>query len=274
MKRILAASLAALLAVGIIGCSKADENENDNGADTAAVEDKVEYDGYEFTYAVNESGDYEITKLVYTGADSISVTVPEKIDERPVTGIAAAAFKACTYMSSITISDTVEYIGDNAFFGCTALTEIEIPDSVASIGEGVFRNCTALKTVTLPNTLKAISAYTFWGCEKIEEITLPDTLVSIGDGAFFNCKALKSVSVPAKVTSIGQAAFLYCDALESVTLNSTDVKLADWSLGSHDSTAILKGKEYADKDEGVKSTLAEYVKEHGIKDAYVSYTDR
>jgi hypothetical protein len=43
-----------------------------------------------------------------------------------------------TNLTSVTIQNGIDHIGDNTFYGCTGLTVITIPNSVKTIGEGVF----------------------------------------------------------------------------------------------------------------------------------------
>jgi hypothetical protein len=50
------------------------------------------------------------------------------------------AFRGCTALTTITLSDGVESIGGSAFQGCTELASIVIPDSVRHL-LSAFRNC-------------------------------------------------------------------------------------------------------------------------------------
>lgn len=54
-------------------------------------------------------------------------------------------------LTSITIPDSVKYIGSDAFSG-TAITDITIPDSVTSIGDHAFDYCSKLSTVYFTGT--------------------------------------------------------------------------------------------------------------------------
>ena len=241
MKKLLAVTLAALLALSVMGCSK---DEEDGGAEienNEAVGDVLEHGDFE--YAVNEEGDYEISGYNYYGAEKKTVEIPAEIDGRPVTGIGEGAFKAtANNINAVVIPSSVTYIGDFAFFGCKYLTEIVIPDSVTSIGMGAFKDCTALTTVTLSATLTSIGDACFWGCTSLSAATIPATVTVIGMGAFWNCKALESVTVPASVTEIGDAAFYCCTGLKTAEFLANDITIGEIILnGCNKEVLVIKG---------------------------------
>jgi hypothetical protein len=64
-------------------------------------------------------------------------------------------------LTSITIGNSVESIGESAFSGCTSLTSITIPDSVKSIEAKAFDLCFSLTDICYRGTM-----------EQWEEITL------------------------------------------------------------------------------------------------------
>ena len=105
------------------------------------------------------------------------------------------AFSACTSLTSITIPDSVNFIGDYAFSG-TGLASITIPDSVKIIDTYAFRNCTDLTSVTIGNGVRTIYYYAFWGCTGLTSITIPDSVTSIGKGAFYGCSSLQEITLP------------------------------------------------------------------------------
>ena len=95
---------------------------------------------------------YKVSKYstTITGCDKSAngaITIPSKIDGKPVTSIGDGAFYNCTSLTSITIPNSVTSIGFCAFDFCDGLTSITIPNSVTSIEDCAFRECTGLKDV-------------------------------------------------------------------------------------------------------------------------------
>lgn len=103
------------------------------------------------------------------------------------------AFRGCDGLTSVTIDNGVESIGNGAFYNCTGLTSVEIPDSVTSIGEWAFYNCKSLTSITIPDSVPSIGNYAFFRCTSLTSIDIPRSVTSIGYGAFYGCTALKSI---------------------------------------------------------------------------------
>lgn len=68
----------------------------------------------------------------------------ESQGEPSIQEINMGAFRNCSALTSIFISNTTTNIGDQAFKGCSALTEIRIPTSVTIMGSKAFDNCNNL----------------------------------------------------------------------------------------------------------------------------------
>lgn len=64
------------------------------------------------TYTVTGIGDVTDTEIA----------IPSEMDGTPVTGIGAEAFKDCVTLTSVTIPDSITFIGENAFGGCDNIT--------------------------------------------------------------------------------------------------------------------------------------------------------
>ena len=205
----------------------------------------------DFEYWILDDGTTEITG--YTGTDT-ELTIPSKIDGKPLTSIGDYAFAYCDSLTSVTILDSVTSIGNRAFFGCEKLTSITIPDSVTSIGELAFYFCTNLASITIPNSVTSIGydafydtawydnqldglvyagkvAYTYKGeMPENTSLIIKDGTKSIGDYAFENCGSLTRVTIPDSVTSIGNYAFYYCRNLSSITIPDSVTSIGDYAF--------------------------------------------
>jgi len=77
-----------------------------------------------------------------------------------VAGIENNAFSDCYELTSVTIPNSVETIGEQAFQGCTGLTSVTIGSGVTAIGAKAFNYCNALETVKCLGTVPPVMAST------------------------------------------------------------------------------------------------------------------
>lgn len=119
---------------------------------------------------VQEGNAYTVTDME---GEETAVVIPAEYDGLPVTKIQG------------------EY-GTGAF-ARKAITSVTIPDSIEEIGQNSFNNCSALTTVNISTTshLKKIGNNAFSGNSSLKEIYLPVGLTDLGDSAFDNCGAIE-----------------------------------------------------------------------------------
>ena len=256
-KSLLALTLALIMVLGVAPLSEL------AGVDLASLfAPKAEAATYGiYTYEVDEDATITITGCNKSANGAI--TIPSKIDGKPVTRIGDGAFEDCTGLTSVTLGNSVTSIGDVAFYDCSGLTSITIPDSVTSIGYYAFEGCTGLKSInvasdndcfssnngvlfnkektelikypegksetsyTIPNSVTSIEDRAFAGCRSLTSITIPDSVTSIGYGTFDGCSGLTSITIPDSVTSIGESAFSFCYSLTSVTLSNSVTSIGE-----------------------------------------------
>lgn len=69
---------------------------------------------------------------------------------------------ADSYVKTLNATGTaLKTIGDNAFRYCSKLTEVNLSNDITSIGENAFHNCERLTTVTIPNNIESMGPYAF-----------------------------------------------------------------------------------------------------------------
>jgi hypothetical protein len=145
-----------------------------------------------------------------------------------VTGIEDGAFEGQTGITSITLPDSLESIGDDAFKDCTGITgTVTIPGSVENIGDGAFEGCTGITKVEIGDGVETIGESAFEGCSSLTTVEFPDSLTEIGSNAFKDCDLTGDLSIPSGVKNIEPYTFYGCKNLTSITIDDGVVSIGD-----------------------------------------------
>ncbi len=153
---------------------------------------------------------YNVESGWITGADNTvkNALIPSQIDGVTIVGIDPYAFAN---------RDRWENMDDN-----TTLTSVSIPNTVEEIGEGAFEECTALSSLrfAIGSRLKTIGEDAFKDCSSITSLTIPDSVESIGSNAFYGLKNLKNLTMSGEMDGSG---WIEWWSLDTLTLTGTYV---------------------------------------------------
>ncbi len=177
--------------------------------------------------------------LTYIGADAfahnplVDIVLPNTL-----THIGEEAFNECVLLATVSMPDSVTYVGAYAFYAnADDLTvtirynsgkiadymlynadvyKVIMENGITEIGDYVFALCHELTKITFPNTLEVIGNYAFYDNRMYSELTLPNTVESIGEYAFARGYRFVKINIPDSVQSIGEHAFLRGEAGDHV----------------------------------------------------------
>ena len=117
------------------------------------------------------------------------------------------AFLNCKKLASITLPNSVTYLGDDdpnsiegsgVFEGCESFTSFKFPSSYASnnLPSFIFKNCKNLATIDWNGyNPKRLNNCAFWDCDKITWSQIPQSVEELGHNCFYICDALTSVDL-------------------------------------------------------------------------------
>ena len=165
----------------------------------------------DFSFIISGNG-YALTG--YSGTDT-EVTVPAEYMGKAVTIINSSAFYDCSFITKISLPNTIKEIGNSAFGYCTALKTIEIP-ACTRILDSVFIGCISLEEVTLPDGLISIGNNLFANCNSLNKVTILSG--NVARYTFADCANLKEIIVGENVSSVAQGTFEDCTSLQYLTL--------------------------------------------------------
>lgn len=172
----------------------------------------------DYAMSVSEGLSYEKSpdggSYTVTGAGSFAgkeLAIPMYHEGLPVTSIADRAFYGEKF-KSVTLYDTVEYVGAYAFGGCLSLTEAELGNSLEYIGDYAFDDCFGLMSVKIGGNPDYIGQYAFRDCYRlVEVIDNSDLGITVGsrDNGYVGFHALGVIEdgEQSRLTNIGDYVF-------------------------------------------------------------------
>ena len=144
------------------------------------------------------------------------------------TVIGALAFKSSPLLSTVTLSNNLLSIGNDAFM-LTALTSVVIPNTVTSLGTNSFKD-TSLSSIVF-NSVSQVTdipqecfALSWENNRTVTALTLPGAVQTIGQESFYSA-GIETLTIPNTTTTINLSAF---SGQRFTTFAGTDPTL-DWT---------------------------------------------
>lgn len=140
-------------------------------------------------------------------------------------------------LRTVSLSEGLEYLGDEVFGYCYSLEEITIPNSVNSLGVSAFYDCRSLKSASIGENIKNIGKQTFSYCNALESIVFPEIMETIGEQAFANCTSLQQFCYPKGIKKIYNNTLSGCSNINKIEYNA-EVEEID-AIGFYSSSSKL-----------------------------------
>ena len=132
----------------------------------------------EYIYEVKGRG---IIIKDYIGKEK-QITIPDTIDDKPVTKIASEAFEGKNLLE-VNMPDTIKEVGKYAFASNMYMTNIKLSASLKYIPEGMLAFCGKLKELDVPPSVKSIGKNSF-DYVKLRKIIIPASVQKISNKIF------------------------------------------------------------------------------------------
>ena len=161
---------------------------------------------------------------------------------------------------SVTIPDSVKFIGKNVFYNCSRMTQVKIGNGVEFIGANAFNSCTNLSNITLGKGIKEIGQNAFYGCNLLSSVYYDGDVESWCNITFANDKSnpilnkfylknqngiymlLKNLLIPETVTEIKNYAFYRCYSITSLIIPNSVISIGCNAFGGCDALTSVEFK--------------------------------
>lgn len=243
--------ISSLLFMALGGCAPKGESSVVDSSNQSASSSQETIVEATFSLAIVND---EAILLKGNGKAANVVNIPSTYEGKPVTRIAANAFKDFTKIKSIVIPEGVKTIDEYAFYGCTNLVDISLPSSLVKIGNYAFAILPYIESIVIPEGVKEIGSQVFACDEALKNISLPSSLNTFGGSLFVGCSSLKYVTSNG-VDYLGNENNPYLFAARRTPKNVSPTSI---SLNEH--TVFVGGSAF-EKDSSIQEvTLSSHLK--------------
>ena len=113
----------------------------------------------------------------------------------------------------------------NIFSGCSGLTSVTIPNSVTFIGDGAFSGCSSLISVTIGSGVKQINQQAFAGCKELKDVYclanyVPSTYIDVFKDSYLEYTTLH---VPANLLNAYKTTAPWSSFGKIVSLDGSEI---------------------------------------------------
>lgn len=169
----------------------------------------------------------------YNGEPDGTLTIPEKIEGKPVTVLGDSALRGLSGLTGVVLPSTLKKI-DICAFTNTSIVSVHIPASVEEIDGYAFYSCPDLRSITVDGNSKYFCAdengilynkdktilIRYPQALSLKEFTLPDSIITVEVCAFENNTELEKINFNAGLRTIENQAFNSCKKLNNISLPS------------------------------------------------------
>lgn len=176
---------------------------------TANAQTSVSGD-YEYTVISETNGEKAVALTEYNGTESTIIT-PSEIDGYKVVGL-NGTFSGNKYVTSITVSEGVCFIGRNTFYSLSNSLSLKLPNTLEYIDGSSFKN-TVIQNMNFPQGLLSVGTEAFTGAQFLNgDIVLPESLLYLPYNAFAYSN-ITSVYIPSNVRFVENVNYSYTDKI-------------------------------------------------------------
>lgn len=216
---------------------------------TISLHDGIQSIGEECFYQTayyQDENNWDESGVLYIG-DYLICADPERIGttyEIPsgVRLIADGAFRGCDALESVTIPDSVEYVGKDAFADTALLSAGEREDGILYV-DSILIDCDAevAGVVDVREGTRTIADAAFLNVVGVTEVRCPDSLRHIGQDAFYGCSALRKIDLN-RTETVGRGPFYGCDGLSGLTVSEENAffTVRDGVLFDKEQTTVVR----------------------------------